>query len=73
MSEFTYESKCRRCGNITEWAFPGYETFEKRIQIEWQVEKMNYPSEGRCDKCEKHTIQDVVAFNRPDEEQIKQG
>lgn len=64
MSEFTYETKCRICGEITEWAFPGYETFDKNSQIEWQITKLNYPTEGHCEKCDRMTVQDLVAFNR---------
>lgn len=62
----TYETKCRRCGTIHEWAFcKSYEEFIeenwKKLHL-WVTEHFNCPSVNQCDICKKETIQDYVSY-----------
>ena len=64
--ELTYETKCRRCGKITEW-FGGYDADksdrENWLRLhDWVTEHFDHPSVCRCDKCKKDTIQDYVSY-----------
>ena len=61
-----YETKCRRCGKIHEWAF--LKSYEQTNEESWKNlhtwvwEHMIHPSVCRCDKCNKSTIQDYIAY-----------
>lgn len=59
----TFETKCRRCGNITEWYGGSFEMHTSEVFRHYMSEKMSFPSIYMCKVCEKETVQDVVAFS----------
>lgn len=61
-TRITYETKCRRCGEMSEWMGIDKEYRYNIFTAGWIVEKMNNPSTCQCKKCGKETVQDVVSF-----------
>lgn len=68
----TYETKCRRCGEIHEWVF--YSDPSKTDFENWQAlhryitEIFSSPATIECNLCDKMTIQDYVSLtSRPPE------
>lgn len=60
---YTYETKCRRCGELTEWAFQKVTKDSIHDWIKWKIAKSEFPSEYQCETCQKKTLQDVVSFS----------
>jgi len=62
-----YETKCRRCDTIHEWAWSKqseYSDFENWQRLHRYIsEVMNYPTTNPCDTCNKTTIQDYVSLS----------
>lgn len=65
METRNYETKCRRCGNISEWSgLPKEKSTEKSIkQIKYFHDLVINPRQYDCDVCEKRTVQDVVSYD----------
>lgn len=63
---YTYETKCKRCGNLNEWYAGKKEDFERSAFLSYIFEKSKYPQHSDCKKCEKKTFQDVVSFFTPE-------
>lgn len=61
---YTYETKCRRCGHITEWYGMARDQHQHQPDDykRYMYEKMNSPSLYECKKCEKQTVQDVCVI-----------
>lgn len=63
MDSLSYETKCRRCGKIHEWAFIHTSSvLDKNTLHQWIVAHLNTPSINSCDSCEMQTIQDYVSY-----------
>lgn len=61
--DLEYETKCRRCGNVTRWNFSDrkytcYTDFNR-----WAHEHSSFPFISHCDKCLMNTVQDLVSFS----------
>lgn len=60
---YTYETKCRRCGELYEW------TDIKKSLVKWNdfaevmSDYIQSPRLMYCKKCLKATIQDIVSYN----------
>lgn len=60
-----FETKCRRCGHMTQWFFSYREQtdwldFSKYIHC-----RINDPLQYKCDECCKKTVQDIVSYTEP--------
>ncbi|MBE9489924.1 MAG: hypothetical protein IMY67_06495 [Bacteroidetes bacterium] len=61
--QLTYDTKCRRCGEITEWLFSDTYTRKEWVRLsEYCFEHFTNPSPCGCVGCGKETIQDYVAY-----------
>jgi DNA-directed RNA polymerase subunit RPC12/RpoP len=60
--QFTYETRCRRCGSLKEWFFA------RQGDIEWvtfataMTDFITHPRLYFCGDCKKETVQDVVSY-----------
>lgn len=61
-THYTYELKCRRCGNLIEFYIGEKAQLDQLNYPRWKAEKQSFASEAACEKCEKPTLHDVVAF-----------
>ena len=59
---YNYETKCRRCGNLTEWHFSTADRFRWVQFAEAMQNYIEHPNQLKCDTCKKDTVQDVVAY-----------
>lgn len=62
MKDLEYETKCRRCGEIYIWWFGNtpdirYEDFRYSM-----YDKIQVPRLIGCRKCDRATVQDIVAY-----------
>jgi hypothetical protein len=55
-----YETKCRRCGSLTEW-FGGYKENLHGFMISMS-KRTNDASQMPCKQCKKETVQDLVSY-----------
>ncbi len=60
---YNYETKCRRCGNLTEWYFSTTDRFTWGQFAEAMQNLIEHPRQSKCDMCKKRTVQDVVAYS----------
>ena len=60
--ELTYETKCKRCGEISEWFFAKLESVNYSDYLHWINEKMQYVGSYHCGKCGKITVHEVVSY-----------
>ena len=65
--KLTYETRCRRCGEMHEWSFGGgtENLLNEKNWLKlhkWVSEHLDCPSVNRCDICDKSTIQDYVSY-----------
>ena len=60
--QYLYETKCRRCENITEWYFVEKKQLAFRDFEMAMIDYISYPRLRKCDKCDKYTIQDLVSY-----------
>ena len=60
-----YETKCRRCGKLTEWHFGLKKDIPHARLTEWINSALVTPRMHWCDKCKKDTIQDIVSYTMP--------
>jgi hypothetical protein len=65
-SYFSYETKCRRCSELHEWAFsadPDKSDFENwQMMHRYVTESLPDPKIENCDNCNKTTIQDFTSL-----------
>jgi len=57
--EWTYETKCRRCGCTCNWKSRAIEHIDFRMAV---IDKIQNPFQLYCRVCEKHTVQEVVSY-----------
>ena len=57
-----YETKCRRCGHLTDWTFGDLEGIKADHFIVGMFEFIDHPRQRFCAKCNKDTVQDLVSF-----------
>ncbi len=62
----SYETKCRRCGNISEWFLAFKRDMSKKMFLDFMLAKINTAAHGNCRNCEKYTVQDYVSFHYPE-------
>lgn len=55
-----YETKCRRCGKLTEWFLAVKGSMSKITFISYIGEKSGFASTYKCSRCKKSTIQDLI-------------
>lgn len=60
---YNYETKCRRCGTLTEWYFAPLSAFTYVEFVEVMTNHIQYPRTRECKKCEKYTVQDIVSYS----------
>ena len=60
---YNYETKCRRCGNLTEWHFSTVDRFTWMQFADAMQDHIEHPRQSKCDTCKKDTVQDVVAYS----------
>ena len=60
---YNYETKCRRCGKLTEWYFSSADRFTYNDFTSAMMDYVQFPRILRCDDCKKETVQDVVSFS----------
>jgi hypothetical protein len=54
-----YETKCRRCGNLTVY-YSGIEKWEDFVN--YCCAQAKQPQAIRCDTCQRQTFQDFVSY-----------
>ena len=57
-----YETKCRRCGALTDWFFSTVDKMEWLDFMKAMVDYIRFPRNHHCRKCKKNTVQDVVSY-----------
>lgn len=60
---YNYETKCRRCGELTEWYFSNTDRFTFMQFVKVMNDHIQFPRANKCEKCEKDTVQDVVYYS----------
>ena len=69
MENLTYETKCRKCGNVTEYAFLNHDN-PTRDEHNRFAQLMNIylrtPPSFECLYCNKPMVQDLVSYSRPE-------
>lgn len=58
----TYETKCRRCGHITEWHHSLHDTISALAFKLHMDESVNKAGLHQCNVCKKLTVQDLVSY-----------
>jgi len=63
MSEenYEYETKCRRCGNMTVWHFCRKDQTDRLAWLKWIDHTVTNYTQKPCESCGMDTIQDVVS------------
>lgn len=62
-NEYTYETKCRRCGNMSDWVMDTHDAYNDSEFIEFIHQISQYIRTYYCEECHGDTIQDVVSYN----------
>lgn len=65
---YTYETKCRRCGSINKWWFSERKRFDYSDFLIAMDSKIQSPRVYHCKICKKETVQDVVSYSSRIEE-----
>lgn len=60
---YNYETKCRRCGELTEWHFSSVDKTAFMDFVKAMIDHIQYPRPHKCKKCKKETVQDVVSYS----------
>lgn len=60
---YNYETKCRRCGSLTDWYFSSADRFTYMEFVEAMTDYIQYPRTYKCKSCKKETVQDVVSYS----------
>lgn len=60
---YNYETKCRRCGELTDWHFSTTDRFTFLQFAEAMTDHIQFPRRHKCEKCKKETVQDVVSYS----------
>jgi hypothetical protein len=63
---YTYECKCRKCGEQTESFVGDASQFSLEDFRRYAYEKCTYPEVTFCKKCLQLTVKDVIAFREPE-------
>ena len=68
MKQYIYETKCRRCGTISDWVFGDanrseFNDFEKCMR-----DYIEEPRTFDCWDCKKVTVQDLVYYSQKEGE-----
>lgn len=61
---YSFETKCRRCGSITAWHLGEEAQWDRTSVLEWGNGQMCKPIVCTCKTCNKETIQDLVYFDQ---------
>lgn len=61
----TYETKCRRCGELTEWVYGEADRIEYMRFAKHMLEFVQVSPSRNCKNCKKSTVQDVVWYTEP--------
>jgi hypothetical protein len=62
---YSYESKCRRCGHITEFYFAGPDMITHEHFMVAILDYVANPRFRHCESCSKETVQEVVSVSVP--------
>lgn len=62
---YTYETKCRRCGGFHDWYYMPTDRMPWVQFAQAMDEFIQNPRLLDCGPCEKQTVQDVVAYTEP--------
>lgn len=57
----TYETKCRRCGNLITWYFSNYVAFQYPVFMDAINDHIKNPRLMDCKYCDKQTVQELVS------------
>jgi len=61
---WVYETKCRRCGEITEYVFGSKDKIKVNDFSDTMENRLSaHPRDYGCIKCGKMTVQDIVSYN----------
>lgn len=59
---YEYETKCRRCGHLTQWYFSNRFGFPFSDFLFAMNDKIASPRQMECKVCLKETVQDIVSY-----------
>ncbi len=59
---YTYETKCRRCGAFHEWYIGPKDKIKFSDFFTLVNDYLDHPRLKDCETCKKPTIQDVVSY-----------
>ena len=62
---FSYETKCRKCGNFMKWGSIPKRKDNVRYFQEAMYSQVQEPRSYLCTHCDQSTVQDVVAYDPP--------
>ncbi len=68
---YAYETKCRRCNNMTVWYYQDCDKADFHPFIKGMVDYLQIPPSCFCKKCKKNTVQDVVWYGRTNHNETK--
>lgn len=67
IENWVFETKCRRCGHLSEWFFGSRETIKFESFSYAMMDHIANPRMMNCEKCNRLTVQEVVTYNYPNE------
>lgn len=59
---YTYETKCRRCGQFEEWHVGTPEELSFDEFLTYMSEKIMFPISMKCKCSARITVQDIISF-----------